>query len=220
MHDPTLEVLDAVQVGGVRRREQTEGGDQEPRPVGDATVGVDGPDAEDLVEIGRGHTRLEVDVLTQVIAVHDFVQIGEDVGPLDELGVPRLVQVPVERVLVDEGLGVRQRARVLVPIPGAADPARLVDGHRVQAQLVAQLVQHVDPAETGADDEGVEVADLVVDESIHRACSFGLGDLCGVVHLLTPSWGEARTPQCSDVEHTPATALPGLIPGTQESSSD
>jgi hypothetical protein len=64
-----------------------------------------------------------------------------------ELGLPRglLVQVLVERVLVDEALGVRQIFGILVPVPGVTDSAGLVDGDGVEAQLVALLVQHVDP---------------------------------------------------------------------------
>ena len=59
MHQAALEMLDAVQVGGVRRREQTQTGDKEAGPVGDAAVGADGPGAGDLVELGLGHAGFE-----------------------------------------------------------------------------------------------------------------------------------------------------------------
>ena len=137
--------------------EQSEAVDEEAAFEGDAAVGVHGPDAGDLVERRVGHRGLQRDVIAQVVAVDDAVEVLEDLGLADELGLPRClrVQVAVERVLVDEPLGVRQRAGVLVPVPGAADPAGLVDGHGVEAEIVAQLVQHVDATESGADDECV-----------------------------------------------------------------
>jgi hypothetical protein len=53
-------------------------------------------------------------------------------------------------------------------------------------------VQHVDPTETRAHDKGVQVADLIADDSIHRACSFDRR--CGAVHFLdTMVGGSTRT---------------------------
>ena len=196
MHQPALKALHAGQIGQIRRREQAKPGDREPGPERHAAVGAHGPAARVLVEFGPGHAGLQCDVLAQTVAIDDPVEVGQNLGLGHELGRPRRlrVEVAVKRVLVDEALRIRQRARVLVPKPGAAHPARLVDGHRVQALLVAQFVQHVDPTETRAHDKGVEVADLIADDSIHRACSFDRQDGCGAVHFLdTMVGGSTRT---------------------------
>ena len=191
MDQATLEVLHAGQVGHVGRRQQAQAGHEEPRPVGDAAVGAHGPDAGVLVEFGLGHAGLEQDVLAQVVAVNHAVEVGEDLGLGDELRRPRClrVEVAVEGVLVDEALRVRQCPGVFVPVPGAADSAGLVDRDGVESLLVAQLVQHVDAAEPGSDDEGVEVADLVRGRWTPWRVLLGCGRMfevlaatCGVVH--------------------------------------
>ena len=211
--------------GHVGRRQQAQPVDQEPALERDAAVGVHGPDAGDLVEFGVGHRGLERDVLAQVVAVHDAVEVLEDLGLAHELRLPRRlrVEVAVERVLVDEALGVRQRSGVLVPVPGAAHPAGLVDGHGVEAQFVAQLVQHVDAAESGADDEGVESvgSGRWYDCSPWRVRSLVRQHRCGAVHFPgtmvcadtttcgVPIWNTARTP-----------TRPRLIPQTQKFDAD
>jgi hypothetical protein len=108
--------------------------------------------------IGRDHGGLQLDVRTQVEAVGDVVEVAQDLrlggvpfGPL-----PLLLQVLGEGVGVLHALHVAARARVPVPVPGAADTVtRLEDADgEVRAP---QPVQHVQAGETGPDYYGVEV---------------------------------------------------------------
>jgi hypothetical protein len=112
-----------------------------------------------VVEDGAGHLGVQLDVPAEVVPVDDVLEVSQDVGLVEVAGVPvpLLQQVLVEGVAVDEALGVGLGARVLVEVPGAADAAALLEGLDGQATLVAQLVQHVDAAESGADDDGVDV---------------------------------------------------------------
>src|SRR4051812_19905223 len=110
MDHSTAEVFDAVNLGGVGRRQNAQTGDEEAGPVNGAAVGADGPGAGGLVPLRGGHAGQEVNLLAQVVAVHHTVEVGQDLGPLDEPVGPLVlrVQVTVERVLVNEGLRVRQ----------------------------------------------------------------------------------------------------------------
>ena len=76
--------------------------------------------------------------------------------------VPLLLEVGVERVRVVDALDVAAGARVAVPVPRAADTVGgLVDDGREPEP--AQLVQHVQPGEPGADDHRVDGVDLGID---------------------------------------------------------
>src|SRR5205085_2215679 len=56
--------------------------------------------------------------------------------------------------------------RVAVPVPGAAHAvAGLVDP-RLEAEEVARPVEHVEPGEAGADDDGVEIRQSDVHETL------------------------------------------------------
>ena len=88
------------------------------------------PSVAGLVEARGRDLGVQLDVAAQVVAVHDVLQVAEDVlGWVEVTGgpVPVLEQFVVEGVAVDEALGVGQGARVPVPVPGAADAAGLVE---------------------------------------------------------------------------------------------
>ena len=53
-------------------------------------------------------------------------------------------------------LRVGQRAWVAVPVPGAAGAVCLVEADHGEAEFVGQLVDGVDAAESGSDDDGVD----------------------------------------------------------------
>ena len=94
---------------------------------------VIGPPPGGLVEGRRRHARRELDVAPQVEAVGDVVDVGEDLrlGGVPLAPLPLLLQLVRERVRVVHALDVAARARVAVPVPGAADAvARLEDARR------------------------------------------------------------------------------------------
>ena len=108
-----------------------------------------------MADVDRG---AEAEVAAQVEAFDDALEVFEDLGLGDVGALPGAVlqQVAVEGVAVEVALGVRQRARVAVPVPGAAGAVCLVEADRGEAEFVVQLVDGVDAAESGADDDGVD----------------------------------------------------------------
>ena len=76
---------------------------------------------------------VELDVAAQVEAVGDVVDVAQDLrlGGVALGPVPLLLELVGERVRVVQALDVAARARVAVPVPGAADAvAGLVDARR------------------------------------------------------------------------------------------
>ena len=69
--------------------------------------------------------------------------------------VPFLVQLLREGERILHALDVAARARIPVPVPGAADAAAGLEHPRRKAEP-AQPMQHVHPGKTRADDDGVE----------------------------------------------------------------
>ena len=111
-----------------------------------------------LVERRGRHAGRELDVAAQVEAVGDVVDVAQDLGLRGvALGpLPLLLQLVGERVGVVHALDVAARARIAVPVPGAADAvARLEDARRQPEP--AQAVEHVEPGEPRADDDRVDV---------------------------------------------------------------
>jgi hypothetical protein len=122
-----------------------------------ARIGFEPPLLRVGVEARGGHAPAETDVVAQPEAAGHMARVVENFrlrrvafGPL-----PVLLQLRRERVRIGQALGVAARARVSVPVPGAADVvAGLVDAH-AQAQLT-QAMQHVHAGEPGTDHDGVE----------------------------------------------------------------
>ena len=105
------------------------------------------------------HAGLEGDQRPQVEAVGDVVGVAQDL----RLGGVLLAPAPLLLQLVGEGVGVVQarhvaaRARIAVPVPGAADAVAGLEALHRDAEL-AQLVQHVHAAEPGPDHHRVDLA--------------------------------------------------------------
>ena len=93
----------------------------------------------------------QVEPVRHVVDVlQNFRLGGVPLGP-----VPFLLELVRERVRVVHALDVAARARVAVPVPGAADAlARLEDPHREPEP--AQAVEHVEPREPGTHDDRVD----------------------------------------------------------------
>ena len=153
--------LERVQTGQVR---EVDGGEQSDRVddiggvIHGAVVGGDLP-LTLVVGVDGGRDRgAEAEVAAQVETVDDAFQVFENLGLGDVRVLPGAVvqQVAVEGVAVEVALGVRQCARVAVPVPGAAGAVCLVETDRGEAEFVVQLVDGVDAAESGADDDGVD----------------------------------------------------------------
>ncbi len=151
-------VVQAGQVREVDGREQSDRVDDVGGAIHGAVVGGDLP-LTLVVEVDGGRDRgAEAEVAAQVEAFDDALEVFEDLGLGDVGALPGAVlqQVAVEGVAVEVALGVGQRARVAVPVPGAAGAVCLVEADRGEAEFVAQLVDGVDAAESGADDDGVD----------------------------------------------------------------
>ena len=101
---------------------------------------------------------IEPDVAAQVELVRDMVQIALGVRLRREVlvPVPLLEQLLRERVTVGPALRVETRARIAVPVPGAADPAASFKDPDPQAEL-AQLVELIEASDANADDERIEL---------------------------------------------------------------
>src|SRR6202012_3994534 len=129
-----------------------------------AGVRGDRPAAGALVEAGRGDLGVELDVGGQPEAIGHVLQVRADLRrlrvPLTPL--PLLPQFLVEGVAVDVAVGVAAGPRVAVPVPGPPDVAAGLKDPDGQAQIVPELVQHVQAGEAGPDHDRVEFAGLPV----------------------------------------------------------
>ena len=56
-----------------------------------------------------------------------------------------------------EALGIRERSRVTIPVPGPSDIARIVIGLYVETLVITQLVDRIEPSEASADHNCVKV---------------------------------------------------------------
>ncbi len=123
-----------------------------------AVIRLDDPRVRGLVERRRHHARIELDVAAQVEAIGHMIGVAQQLrlcgvafAPL-----PLLLQLGRELVGVFDALHVAARARIAIPVPGAADAAARLQ-HAHGKSHPAQPVQHVEAGETGADHDDVEV---------------------------------------------------------------
>ncbi len=116
------------------------------------------PGPERIVVVRRGHAGAELDVAAQVELVGDVVDVAQRLGLSGEvLGpAPLLQQLLRERVLIGVALRIEARARIPVPIPGAADARAGLEHAHLEAEL-AQPVELVEAGHAGTDDDDVEV---------------------------------------------------------------
>ena len=155
-----LEVRQAGQVREVDGGEQSDRVDDVGGSIPGAVVGGDLP-LTLVVEVDGGRDLgAEAEVAAQIEAFDDAFEVFENfrLGDVGALPGAVLQQVAVEGVAVQVALGVRQCARVAVPVPGAAGAVCLVETDRGEAEFVVQLVDGVYAAESGADDYSVDGA--------------------------------------------------------------
>src|SRR5262249_8177994 len=92
--------------------------------------------------------RREADVATQLVLVGDVIQVAEYLG-LRRVALrppPRALELGIEAVGVVDALDVTARARVAVPVPGAADAVGALEHDRRETEL-PQAVEQVQPGE-------------------------------------------------------------------------
>jgi hypothetical protein len=152
---------EAVDAGDGRhhgRREHADRGDEKARRMARAARQDELPAARVLTILCGGDAAVELDVAAQVELVRDMVEIALGVGLGREVlvPVPLLEQLLREGVAVGPALRVETRARIAVPVPGAADPAAGFEDPDPQAEL-AQPVELIETGDAGADDDRVEL---------------------------------------------------------------
>jgi hypothetical protein len=102
--------------------------------------------------------RAEAQVASEVEAVGDAPGVGEELGlrGVALAPTPLLLEIGVERERVLQALDVATRARVAVPVPGAAHVGGTVE-HDRRAPEPAEPVEHVQAAEPGAHDDRIHL---------------------------------------------------------------
>ncbi len=143
------------------RRQQTDGGQEEAAGQRATTGQLDRPDAVLVVEDRALDRTAELDVRAQLELVDHVVHVAQRLRLRGEVlrPAPLVEQFPGERVAVGVALGVEAAARIAVPVPGAADIACAFDHRHVGTDL-EQLVQLVQAAHAGADDDEIMLGRL------------------------------------------------------------
>ena len=160
VHEGAAEAVAPGNVGDVALREEPERRHQVAARERLAGAHAHLPELTLLVEHRTCHFSVQLDVAAQVEAVDDVIEVLLNLGLLQVARgpVPLLQKLLVERVAVDETLGVGLCAGVAVEVPGAANAAALLERADLKSKLIAQLVKHVDAAKAGTDDDSVEVS--------------------------------------------------------------
>ena len=146
-----------------------------------------------FVKDSGGNARLELDAVAQAEPIGGVVQVGEDLG----LGgvalgpLPFAREVILEAVLVLQAFDIAAGAGVAIPVPGAANTIAGFDYAGAHAEL-AQAVEHVQPCEARADDDGIELGGGGGTRFRQcLGCSHG-GDPCWLIWGILASYGKAR----------------------------
>ena len=158
--DPlAAEILQARDVRHVGRRQAPHRGDEVGRRAALAGFGLDLPAVRGLVEARGRHAHAEADVAPQVELAGDVIQVGADLrrARVALARFPLVAQLAREEVAVGMAFGVAARPRVAVPVPGAAEVAARLEHLGAQPQAIAQAMELVEPRESRADDECVEM---------------------------------------------------------------
>src|SRR5262249_36789242 len=152
--------LELRNVGG---RKAADGGNDEAGRIHLALVGAHGPAIGLFIEHGLDNPLAELDVGLEVEALGAMLEIAQDLvllriafGPL-----PLWREVRVEGGAIDVTMGVATRTGIAVPVPGPADAMARLDRLDLQAEAVAQRLDHVHAGEAGADHHGIELDDSI-----------------------------------------------------------
>ena len=116
-----------------------------------ALRGLEAPARTRRVERSGTHAGIQLHVAAQVEAIGNVLDVLEDLR-LRRVALrpaPLLLQLVAERIRILQALDVAATARVLVPEPGSADPARGFE-HAGPKPELAHAVKRVQTAEPGA----------------------------------------------------------------------
>src|SRR5271168_5225606 len=118
-----LETLDPGKAGYVLRGKDPDGRDEESRPCAGAILEPDFPVISLFIEGGCGHSGVEPDLAAQVKFIRHIIEVALVLRLAGEMlfPIPLLQQLFRKRVTIGVTLGVETRARVAIPVPGAAD---------------------------------------------------------------------------------------------------
>jgi hypothetical protein len=131
---------------------------QDVPPAGElvAAVGRDAPAGGALVPLGAGHACVEERVVGEVEAIGDGLEVLLDLLAVG-VAVLRHVAELLQHRQVDVRLHVAHHPRVLVPVPGAPDPAGLVDEPDPLDPRLAEVGAGRDARDPRADDHDVDL---------------------------------------------------------------
>src|SRR5262249_61966406 len=151
-----LEALQAFELRLLRGGQAPRAHDAEAR--GDFVAGSrsEQPAIRRLVEDGRGDARLQRDVAAEIEAIGHVVDVFQDfrLGRVALRPAPLLLELVRERVGVVHALDIAAGAGVAVPVPRAPHALARLEDACGEAEA-AQAVEHVEPCESRAHDDGV-----------------------------------------------------------------
>jgi len=115
-----------------------------------------------LVVDRRGDARIELDVPAQVKLVRYIIEVALvlRLAGIMLFPVPFLQEFLRERISVGVTFGVERASRIAILIPGAAHSTTILEGPHREPELT-QTVQLIQPGNPGADDNRVELLDLL-----------------------------------------------------------
>ena len=163
------EAVQPLECRNVAGRKTAHRGNQVPRrhrlPVARLAVAppavtkVHPPQPAVLVEFSARHAGVELHVPLQVMPAGHMLQIPQNLWLLGIAlrPLPFLQQLLVPGETINIGIRVATSARIPVPVPGAADGAARLKHPHLQAQLVAQRLQHVDAGKPRTHHHGVKI---------------------------------------------------------------
>src|SRR5262249_9784267 len=121
------------------------------------------PEIGSLIVVRGRDFGVEANVALEIEAVGDMIQVSQDLrrARIALRPLPFLRQLVRERVAVGVALRITARTRVAGPVPGASDSRARLQHLRGESEAVTQAKQLVETGEAGANDESVEVANLI-----------------------------------------------------------
>ena len=153
-----LEGAEAGDVRHRRRRKDPDSGQQKTRRIAPSILERDVPAPGFFLVVGRGDATVELDVAAQIELVGDVIEVAFCLGLGGKMLAPMtfLQQFLREGIAVSPTFGVEAGAGIAVPVPGTADAGTGLEYPHPQTEL-AQLVELIEPGNSGADDDGVEI---------------------------------------------------------------
>src|SRR3989454_3666642 len=184
-----LEALQPRKVRHIMRGQHPHRRDHKWRPRPVTILRVDLPAMRALVVDRRGDPRMQLDVSAQVKLVGDIIEVALVLRLAGILffPVPFLQEFLREGIAVGVALRVEARARVAIPIPGAAHATpRLKDPDR--EPTFPQPVQRIESGHPGPNDDHIVLL-TVLDQPRPSGCAVWLR----MFHTMPPS-GDASVP--------------------------